>query len=275
MIDIAIKEKRQTYLTFYDVSKAYDHADTTDMLSIMWDSGLKGKTWRLLKNLTTNLKAKVKTRYGLTRLFEMAIGGKQGSRLTGRKFAKTMDTLAEKMINDEKGFQVSSTFKIPMLLWVDDVVSCADGNINQSETIEDIDEFAVRHKLEWGAAKCKVMKIGKHGNSSTEWKLGQMTLHEATQYKYLGDIITSNGKNMDNLKARRQKLQATTATINTIASNEVFNRVEALVLLELHERISIPCLLNNAETWILNKTETAELEKIEIQALKNIYQLPI
>ena len=80
---------------------------------------------------------------------------------------------------------------------------------------------------------------------------------------------------MENLKARRQKLQATTATINTIASNEVLNRVEALVLLELHERISIPCLLNNAETWILNKTETAELEKIEIQALKNIYQLPI
>lgn len=80
---------------------------------------------------------------------------------------------------------------------------------------------------------------------------------------------------MENLKSRRQKLQATTATINTIASNEVLNRVEALVLLELHERISIPCLLNNAETWILNKTETAELEKIEIQALKNIYQLPI
>ena len=86
-----------------------------------------------------------------------------------------------------------------------------------------------------------------------------MYIEESTQYKYLGDEITHNGKNLENIKSRKQKLQATVASINTIASNEVLNRVESITLLELHERIAIPGLLNNSQSWVLNKTETSEL----------------
>ena len=46
MIDISTKQKRQTFLTFYDVSKAYDNVNNSDMLTIMWDKGLRGKAWR-------------------------------------------------------------------------------------------------------------------------------------------------------------------------------------------------------------------------------------
>ena len=77
IIDISIKEKRPTFLTFYDVSKAYDNADNEDMLTILWEKGLRGKVWRILKNLSTDLKATIKTRFGQTREIDMEIGGKQ------------------------------------------------------------------------------------------------------------------------------------------------------------------------------------------------------
>ena len=141
-------------------------------------------------------------------------------------------------------------FYIPTLLWVDDVVTCAEGKENQMNILNEVDDFAVRHKVKWGSHKCKVMRIGKHKDSQNIWKLGQMDIEEALQYKYLGDEITSDGRNMENLKARKQKLQATTATINTIASNKVLNQIESKVLLELHERIAIPGLLNNSESWV-------------------------
>ena len=67
------------------------------MLTIMWDKGLRGKAWRILKNLNKELRATMKTKFGLTREIEMDIGGKQGSRLTGRMFAKLMDMLVEEM----------------------------------------------------------------------------------------------------------------------------------------------------------------------------------
>ena len=98
MIDISLKRKEETFITFYDVSKAYDHMDNEDALSIMWEKGVRGKIWRILKDLCTELKACVKTRYGNTEEIYMEIGGRQGSRITGRMFAKLMDLLAEEII---------------------------------------------------------------------------------------------------------------------------------------------------------------------------------
>ena len=142
-----------TFLTFFDVSKAYDN---DDLLVTMWDQGLRGKAWRILRKLNSNLTAEIKTRFGKTRQIEMEIGGKQGSRLTGRMFAKMMDTLAEELQGE--GFQVTPEFIIAVLLWVDDVVSSAVGEVDQKSILEKINKFAIKHKQE----KCNVMRVGKH-----------------------------------------------------------------------------------------------------------------
>ena len=39
------------------------------------------------------------------------------------------------------------------------------------------------------------MKVGKHTDKTNEWKVGEMTITETNRYKYLGDIITNDGKN--------------------------------------------------------------------------------
>ena len=130
LITISLKEKKQTFLTFYDVSKAFDTVDNEDMLAIMWQKGLKGKAWRLLKDLTSNLKASVRTRYGNTQDIDMEIGGRQGSKLTGRMFSKLMDLLAEETSNLNLGIPIDHDFIIGILLWVDDVVSCVKGEQN-------------------------------------------------------------------------------------------------------------------------------------------------
>ena len=125
-------------------------------------NGLRGKSWRILRNLNKELKAVVKTKYGSTRTINMEIGGKQGSRLTGRMFSKMMDTLAEELGPTGEGFQITTNFIIAVLLWVDDVVSCVEGATNQEKMLKRIADFAIKHKLRWGASKCKVMRVGKH-----------------------------------------------------------------------------------------------------------------
>ena len=275
MIEMSIKEKRPTFLTFYDVSKAYDHVDNNDMLTIIWEKGLRGKAWRILKNLNKELTATAKTQHGLTREICMEIGGKQGSRLTGRLFSKLMDTLAEEFEAAGEGYALTNEFIIAALLWVDDVVTCADGNENQEKTLERINKFAKNHKLQWGQEKCKILQIGKHKETHKEWKIGSMAIEKSDTYKYLGDILTSDGKNTKNLAERRNKMKTTIITINTIASNEILNKIETTVLIELHEKINIPSLLANAEAWCLTKGERDELEIIETQALKELFDLPI
>ena len=243
------------------MQKAYDNASNSDMLALLWDRGLKGKTWRILNNLNSNLTAIMKTRFGLTREIPMEIGGKQGSRLTGRMFAKLMDSLAEELELTGEGFILDEEFIIAVLLWVDDVVSCVDGAENQEKMLQDIHDFALKHKLSWGQDKCKVMRVGRHTEESKQWMIGDMPIEETTSYKYLGDLLTSDGKNTKNLEMRKNNATATTVSINCFAANEVLKRIETDVLLRLHEKVTISGLLTNAESWTLNRGEKTELEK--------------
>ena len=95
------------------------------------------------------------------------------------------------------------------------------------------------------------MRIGKHTEKSNTWKIGSMPIEETSKYKYLGDMITNDGKNTENISTRKTKLQITTIHINTIAASDILNQIETSVLLELHEKINIPSLLANAESWNL------------------------
>ena len=161
-----------------------------------------------------------------------------------------------------------------MLLWVDDVISCVDGQTNQEKMLQKIHEFAQRHRLVWGQNKCKVMRVGKHTDTPKEWNLGDIKIQESTSYKYLGDVITSDGKNMENLEARQNKSLIKTVTINSIAAGDVLRTIGTKVLLDLHEKENIPGILTNAESWTLNCGEKTKLERIEIQAIKYLFDLP-
>ena len=46
------------------------------------------------------------------------------------------------------------------------------------------------------------------------------------------------------------------------------------IALELHEVVTIPTLLYNAETWTLNKTEKDLINRAEIFAIKKVLGLP-
>ena len=274
-IDIAKTEKRPIYITFYDVTKAYDNADNTDMLKILWDHGLRGKVWRILKKMNTELKAKVKTKHGLTEEIDMEVGGRQGSRATGRMFSKMMDLLSEEALDTDMGFKIFDDLTIPFLLWVDDVVSFAEGTSEQWSVLGCLDQFAKDHKLRWGMEKCQVMKVGKHKKDDVnEWKIGEMAINETKSYKYLGDVITDDGKNSKNLETRREKTIATTISIKTVASNEVFREIGTKVLMELHDTTTLSALLTNSESWTLNKKENGDLEQMETQSIKLLFDLP-
>ena len=66
-----------------------------------------------------------------------------------------------------------------------------------------------------------------------------------------------------------------TANVKAMAGSQVLNRIGTKVLLDLHDSKIISGFINNAESWNLNKGEEDELEKIEVQTLKNLFDLPL
>ena len=245
------------------------------MLHVVWNVGVRGKMWRVLKSLSTNLKAVVKTRYGPCEI-ERSNGGKQGSHVFGRLSSKQMDTLSEDFIshNQPQSFQLNANFEIGCLEWIDDVSTSTSGMENQIETLIFVDDFAKKNKLEWGEAKCQVMQVGKIVAVPDEWDLGDKRISNTTSYKYLGDTITNDNKNKRNLEIRENKVSATIRQINTTASSDIMRNIESRVLLILYEKSVIPSLVYNCESWTLTPSEEKQLDTIGIRTLKRLFNLP-
>ena len=274
IIAYGLKTKKPIFITFYDVSKAFDHADVNDMFDAVWKSGIRGKIWRLGKKFQECLTAEMKTRFGKSRPILRECGGKQGGHLMPTIFGLLMDSLAESLLKTtDIGVWIKEVY-IPALLFVDDVLSIAEGEDNQKKMLDKIAEFAIQHKMEWGVDKCKVMQIGRGKDKVETWKLGDKTIESTSEYKYLGDVITRNGTNKRNLEEREKKVNQAVRGIKSCAQHEIMDKVQNQVILRLHETVVIPALLNNAESWTLTKTDEKLCEKIEIGALKSVFGLP-
>ena len=258
----------------FDVEKAYDRADIDDMLYIAWKDGVKGKLWRLTRELNTELTASIKTKHGNTRTIKRESGGKQGGKTIVTLFSRLMDELTWEMSENEKvGINIDNK-EINNLLFVDDALTIAEGRKQQEETLKSVNDFAIKHKIKWGTEKCKVLEIGGHSDYKEKWKLGNQDIEGAETYKYLGDYINRKGTNKENIEERLRKVKLSTREIITYGTSSTMRKLQSRLLIELHETISVPSLLNNSESWLLGKTDLIELEKIEIWGLKRLLNLP-
>ena len=118
------------------------------------------------------------------------------------------------------------------------------------------------------------MHVGKKKDIPENWNLGEESIGITTNYKYLGDVITSDGKNEKNIIARENMVNGIVRSINTTASSDVMRGIETNVILNLYNTKIIPCLLNNAESWTLSTKEEKQLDTIGIRTIKRLFGLP-
>ena len=245
-----------------------------DMLYILNQNGFIGKIWRLTKALNKNLTARVKTKAGLSRVIKRETGGKQGGKLMVPLFAKLMDTIAEDFSQDAHvGVEIDGN-KIPAILFMDDLLTFSEGYCQQQRTLNAVSDFGVKHKIEWGQEKCKVMECGAHKEKQDSWQLGGKIIGNCKQYKYLGEEISRDGKNEKNFEARFAKVKTAVRVINTCGKSHIMKKMETQVLLTLHDKVTVSTLLYNSETWPLNMQSHKELDKIELWAFRRMFGLP-
>ena len=119
------------------------------------------------------------------------------------------------------------------------------------------------------------MEIGTGAYTKGMWPLGREEIETCDSYKYLGDVITRNGDNEKNIEEREARVSASTRRVKMLAGSEVISLIEVSAMLKLHESITIPMLLTNCETWVLNAKDRNRLNRIEVKAFKELLGVPI
>ena len=85
-----------------DITKAYDKAGLNAIVYTLHSSGIKGKLWRITKDLNTNLTAGIRTKYGLTRDIQIRDSIRQGGVLSVAEYSNLIDEIAKTIKKEEK-----------------------------------------------------------------------------------------------------------------------------------------------------------------------------
>ena len=181
------------YLTFLDVTKAYDKAWLEGIMYALEKNGLDNYLWDIVKDMNSNLTATVNTKHGKTKEFPTKDNIRQGGVLSVMMYALLMDEIAKEVDQENEGIPLPNSNKnIGCLLWMDDVVLIHESAEGLQNLLNTTNKIAKKYHIAFGKEKSKAMYIGR-GNQKKEkekpLKLGDMEIEYTKKYKYLGETI--------------------------------------------------------------------------------------
>ena len=101
-----VREGGRPFLCLYDIEKAFDSIELPILLKRLYDFGINGKLWRLLKSWYTCSTSCVRLKNCLSNPFEVNRGVKQRSVLSPTLFLIVMDILLKDMRTSNCGLSV-------------------------------------------------------------------------------------------------------------------------------------------------------------------------
>ena len=274
-IKSAKNRKKDMYVGFLDVTKAYDKAWITAIMHILYERGLTDAHWETVLKLNENLTAKLKTKYGLTRTINIKDSLRQGGVLAVLQYGIMMDQINQAIKAQNLGIKIEGTnTQIPSLLWVDDVLIMAETKEELQKMLDIINDIAAKYHIEFGMPKSNVMKVTGRKEAITMVPLGNQAMTQTNKYKYLGFTQTSENNLQEHLTATRGKTEGAYQKILTVAGDNQFKNIELKVIWELIDAEIAPIALNTAEVWEPTKQENDAHNRILDNLLKRILKVP-
>ncbi len=106
---------KETYCCFLDIQKAYDRVWRDGLWKKMYKYGIKGKMWRVIKNMYRRVESCVLVDGKTTGFFEIEVGVRQGCMVSPMLFLLFINGLAEEIKRRGKGILYGNV-KVSILL---------------------------------------------------------------------------------------------------------------------------------------------------------------
>ena len=159
MCTIRKKNKKNTFLAFLDVSKAFDTLDRTQLFNHIWDKGIQGKAWRLVKMLYQKVDNKVVFGKFESDAYEVLNGVKQGCIMSPCLFNLAMADL-ERMLHQCNGIEIGDR-TVHGLFYADDIVLMANTDQELLHMLQKAHEFAQLWGLRFNSKNPKYLSLAR------------------------------------------------------------------------------------------------------------------
>ena len=187
-------EGRDTYTCFVDMAKAFDRVNRDILFIKLANIGVSGNMLESIKTIYADCQASVSVNGSYTDFFSIASGVKQGDVISPTLFAIFINDLVKGIKQLDMGVEISSDFKISILLFADDIVLIAPNELNLQSMLDYLSKWCTENQMEVNIKKTKIVHFRKSNIKRTEFNfhLGDQQIDVCETYKYLGIVLNEH-----------------------------------------------------------------------------------
>ena len=259
-------------IQIYDVEQCFDALWLEEVITSLYEAGLKNDKLPLLFLENRNAQVAVKTSGGLSRRVNIRKIIMQGSVWGSLCCVVLMDKLGKIAYkNPQLLYMYKGMVACPPLQMVDDILGvqkCSPQSV-QLNTV--INTFMEHQKLTLSKTKSHNIHMGKNRKACQDLRVHDHKMNESRSEKYLGDIIHNSGSVKPNVAKRLSKGWGRISEILAIIKEAPLGRKRIEAGLLLRKSLLLNGTLFNSEAWHgLTESQIAAFAKVDEALIKGL-----
>ena len=263
-------------LHLYDLAKCFDGLWLEECCNDLYESGVTDDKLAMIYEGNRTNQVAVKTPAGLSerRTIERVVtqGGVTGPVCCA---VQTDKMGKDALMNGEYLYLYKGHVGIPSLAMIDDIAKISECGSPSVLDNAFINARIEQTKQQFNGGKCHALHAGKQIRPCSLMTAHDTVMEIVDKEKYVGDIITPDGKHSMNVDARRSKGLGMISEINTILDGMCLGSHYFTTALMMRQAMLEKVLLANSEVWLrLTQKDLGKLEGIDRTFLRRIFQVP-
>ena len=276
-VSSALETHKKIFVSYFDVSKAFDTVWINGLFSKLHDLGITGKMWRLMYHTYTNFYCKVRIAGCYSGWYPMSCGFHQGGILSLIKYIVFINELLLQLEESKLCCQIAHIPSSPAG-YADDLAAATVSKNHTDRVHNVVNEYGKKWRFKFNAGKSAVMVYGEdrktHVTNCTDriFRLGHERVKEKETYDHVGVklcIFDNNSMRVEEkISKGRKTLNASTGLgirkngLNKITCNTVFWQVV------------VPTVTFGSEVWVNSDEDEELLLSFQRYAGKRVQRFP-
>lgn len=151
--------KKKLFVAFVDFKKAFNYVNHNILFYKLFKSGLKGRAIKVLRNMYSKVRARVKINNYLYKWIKDICGTNQGGPISPDLFRYMLSDLKE-YLEMECGIVIAEDEIILHLLWADDLVLLADTPEGLQKQLDGLYKFISKYQMIVNETKTNIVVYG-------------------------------------------------------------------------------------------------------------------
>ena len=275
------------YVSFVDLSKAFDNASRKAMWFKLISNGVSSKVTDLIKNMYSKIKLCIKNNVPQcshqqqsennindnqddeeSYFFKSINGVCQGESLSPFLFSMFLNDIDSFLKSDaEVGLSVFQLF-IAVLVFADDMAIISESKKGLQRGLDKLSEYCAMWGLSVNVPKTQCVAFKRNGKIARGdvWTYRGEMLPTVNQFKYLGFMFGSSGKHKKGIDALFLQSQRALFNLKTCLYNN--NDLSVQLKLQLFKTLIVPILMYGSEIW--GYKHYVKMDTLFLGFLKNI-----